>query len=187
MFKTKFLEFIKNRRSIRAFKQKSVSDEDIEKILAAALWAPSGSNAHPLRFVIVKDQDTVEMLKSFSPGWLGHSPVGIVICVDQKEALERGGELGKDIMSLIDVGCATENMLLMAHKLGLGACPIRGFSPEGVREVLELPEELDPELIISLGLPNESPEPPPRPTLKDVTYLNEHGNDFFKLEEQGNV
>lgn len=178
-------ELIKRRRSIRSFKSKPVSDEVIKKMLKAALWAPSGSNIHPLRFIIVRDQNVLEMLKSFSPGWLGDSPVGIVICIDQDEALMKGGELGKEIMSLLDVGFAAQNILLIAHSMGLGACPIRGFSIEGITEILDLPEGLKPELIISLGYPLEIPDPPPRPALQEITFLNKYGNkvSFVKGRE----
>lgn len=171
-------KIIKKRRSIRKYKSKPVPNDLIEKLVEAALWAPSGSNIHPFRFIVVNDEETINFLKTISPGWLGESPTCIVITSDQKEALEKGGELGKEILTLMDTGFAAQNILLLAHKFGLGACPIRSFSAEAVKEILDLPEKLEPELIISLGYPAESPSPPPRPSVREVTFLNKYQQKF---------
>ncbi|RLG89285.1 MAG: nitroreductase family protein [Thermoprotei archaeon] len=174
-------EAIYGRRSIRLFKGDEVNDEKIIKILDAGRWAPSGGNIQPWRYIVVKDKNIIKLIKMFSPGMFSEPPVLIVICSDKKEAFERGGVLGRDYLSIVDCAMAAQNMMLAAYALGLGTCVIKSFNSKAIREILEIPNHVEPELIIALGYPAEKPTPPPRKPLSDITFLNRYQKRWEKV------
>ena len=146
-------ENIKTRRVTRSFTDKPVSRENIMRLLEAARWAASAGNRRIHKFVVIEDQDTIQQVRSVSPGMLGHPTAIIVICTDKIKAKEEGVKLDLDSTTWIDVGTASQNMMLAAHELGLGSCPTTSFSHSGVSTVLNLPEHLEPEYILQVGHP----------------------------------
>ncbi len=66
--------------------------------------------------------------------------------------------------------------MLAAHEIGIGSCPALSYAKVAVQEILNLPEDIEPLLVITLGYPAESPEPPPRLELKEIACMNEYGN-----------
>lgn len=175
---------IYGRRSIRSFKSDEVDDEKIIKILDAGRWAPSGSNIQPWRFIVVKDKKLIKLVKMFSPGMFSEPPALIVICSDKKEAFEKGGIIGRDYLSIVDCAMAAQNMMLAAYALGLGTCVIKSFNSKAIKEILELPNNIEPELIIALGYPAEKPITPPRKPLSNVTFLNKYGIGWERVAEK---
>lgn len=173
-------EAIRGRRSIRKYKSEPIPDELIEKILEAGRWAPTGGNIQPWKFIVVKDQKILNMVRKISPGYLGVTPLAIVVCSDRQKAYTLGGKLGRDYLSIADCSMAVENMLLAAHALGLGSCPVKSFSHVALKEILDIPEGIEPELIVIIGYPDERPPPPPRLPLKEVSYLNRYGEKLFE-------
>lgn len=156
------LELIRERRSIRKFKPQKVPIQEIEELLEAARWAPSGGNAQPLRFIIVTERETIEALKMVSPGLFGEPPAIIVMCFN-KDRIQSASEF-----HYVDLGAALQNLLLMAHAKGLGCCPIASFDAEAVAELLSLPSRIQPVLLVILGYPDEHPSPPPRLPLNEL-------------------
>ena len=145
-------EAIKNRRSIRGYQDREISDEILVTLVESAHWAPSAGNINPRYFLSVKNPHTVEGIKSLSPGMFGKPAVIIVICADRAKAREKAGANGY-IYSVIDVSMAAQNLLLTAHALGLGACVVRSFHAQGIGRILGLPEHIVPELLVALGYP----------------------------------
>lgn len=152
------LEALFTRRSIRRYTDELVSDQAIETILRAAMQAPSAVNMQPWHFVVIDDRKLLDRIPGFHPysSFLREAPAAIVVCGD----LERDG---LDASYWVQ-GCsaATENLLLAAHAIGLGAVWL-GVYPrreriEGLRRLLQLPDNLVPLNIVSLGHPAESPE-----------------------------
>jgi nitroreductase len=79
---------------------------------------------------------------------------------------------------------AVENMLLAAYALGLGTCVVKSFARIVVKEMLEIPEGIEPELLVIAGYPACEPKPPARTPLRDIAYLNKYGGEFpIDLEE----
>jgi len=117
-------EAIKTRRSIRAFTREEISDREIEKILDAARWAPSAGNIQPWIFVVVKDPGTKRRLSeaALSQFFIEEAPVVIVVCADQERSRRGYGSRGANLYCIQDTAAATQNILLAAHALGLGAC-----------------------------------------------------------------
>ena len=150
------LEIIKKRRSIRKFKSQKVPIQQIEELLEAARWAPSGGNVQSWRFVIVTKRESIEALKMVSPGLFGEPHAMIIMCFD-KDRLQSASKL-----HYVDLGAALQNILLMAYAKGLGSCPIASFDAEAVVELLSLPSRIQPVLLVVVGYPDEDPSPPPR-------------------------
>lgn len=111
------LENIYSRRSIRSFESQPVSREELEQIVKAAVWAPSGMNRQAWHFSVVANQEKIKELAEAIGNALGrdnydmYRPAAIIITSNEKE-----NHLGEQ-----DCACAMENMMLAAHSLGLGS------------------------------------------------------------------
>jgi nitroreductase len=154
------LGFILGRRSIRAYTADAVSDEAVQKLLEAAMAAPSAAGCDPWRFIVVKNREVLSRMKSGLPfgQMLGSAALGIVVCGDLEAAHDR--QLS---YLLQDCAAAIENLLLCANVLGLGACWL-GVHPreqrvKGLQEILKLPERMIPVACIAIGHPAETKEP----------------------------
>jgi len=175
-------EAIKGRRSVRKFKLKGVERELTEKLLTAACWAPSGGNIQPWKFIVVEDRTILDMVRKISPGYFGETPLAILVCSDKVRAHKVGGLMGRDYLSVVDCAMATENLVLAAYALGLGACIVKSFSYVAIKEILEIPQGIEPELLVVVGYPDATPAPPRRIPLKENTYLNRFGQSFQTAE-----
>jgi nitroreductase len=175
-------EAIEGRRSIRKYKPKPVERQLTEKLLNAACWAPSGGNIQPWKFIVIEDRTMLEMVRKISPGYFGETPLAILVCSDKMKAHRIGGTLGRDYLSIADCAMAAQNMLLAAHALGLGTCVVKSFSHAAMKEILEIPEGIEPELLVVVGFPDASPDPPRRIPLKENTFLNKFGQSFEETE-----
>jgi nitroreductase len=162
-------EAIRGRRSVRRFKSNAVGEELIEKLLTAACWAPSGGNIQPWKFIVVQDHNMLEMVRKISPGYFGETPLAILVCSDKTKAVA-------------DCAMATENLVLAAYASGLGTCIVKSFSHAAMKEVLEIPQGIEPELLIVVGYPETIPAPPRRIPLRENTYLNKFGENFQTSE-----
>lgn len=143
-----------SRRSIRRYKDTIVEKEKIEKILRAAMQAPSAWNQQPWEFIVVENKDKLQELSKLSPyaSSIAHSPVSIVI-------------LGNENRMVIpeqweqDLGAATQNMLLEAVELGLGAVWLGVYPKEDIVDFVtnsfKLPKNIKPYAVISIGYPLE--------------------------------
>ena len=154
------LDFIRARRSIRVYSPGDVSEAAVTKLLEAAMAAPSAMTKDPWRFVLVRDRQTLSKLAALHPGaaMLSAAAMAIVVCGDLDAAFDR--QLS---YLLQDCSAATENLLLAAHALGLGACWV-GIHPgeplvKRVKELLALPVSIVPMAVVSLGQPGEQQAP----------------------------
>lgn len=166
-------EAIRGRRSIRKFEDKDIPMQDLKKILEAGVWAPSGSNIQPWEFILVKNKGTIEKIKLISPGLFGNPSALIILCINHERA-KRGGKLGVRT-ALMDISMAAQNMMLTAYALGIGSCPVVSFNKPALKELLDVPDHVEPVLIISLGYPKFMPKPPKRRPLKEVVHIEKFG------------
>lgn len=192
------VEAIRSRRSVREYSEKDVSEAALFELLEAARWAPSAHNAQPWRFIIVRDDALKKKLaKEMAIEWekdlkkdkssrgererlvddsisqFSGAPVIIVPCLtmeDMCEYQDRRRKKAEYVMGVQSVAAAIENLLLVAHSMGLATCwfcaPL--FCPKTVREVLNTSENLEPQAIVTLGYPNENPKPPPRKPVEQI-------------------
>ena len=143
-----------HRVSIRKYTDVPVEEEKIEKILRAAFAAPSAQNQQPWEFYVVTKKEIIEELSGVSAysGCLARAPLAIVPCFYTHSKVPHYAQ--------IDLSAATENILLEADDLGLGAVWL-GIAPVEermikVRDILSIPEELTPFCIVAVGYPAES-------------------------------
>lgn len=161
---------IKGRRSIRKYKNKKIPRQLLKKIMKAAIWSPSGSNAQAWQFIVVDDEEEIKKIKILSPGMFGIPVAVVIVCRDLKRAYELGGELGRDILSLMDISMASQNIMLRAYELGIGSCAIRSFGVGAIKKLFNLPDYISPELLITLGYPEKIPMPPKRRKICEVIH-----------------
>lgn len=155
------IETIMTRTSIRAFTDEPVTDETIETLLRAGMAAPSAVNRQPWAFVVVEGRENLDRLAEVHPNarMLGTAQAAIVVCGDMTKALEGTAQA----FWVQDASAATENILLAAHALGLGAVWTGVYpNPErvaAVSETLGLPSYVIPLCVIPVGYPAEAPAP----------------------------
>ncbi len=167
-------EAIKTRRSVRAFTKQDVPNEVVLKLIDAARWAPSAGNIQPWEFVIVRNPDVKRKLAAAAlhQTFIEEAPVVVVVCADQFRS-ERGyGSRGAGLYCLQDTAAATQNLLLAAHALGLGACWVGAFYEREVSEALKVPKGVRPVAILPIGHPAESPSPRPRRPLSEIVHYD---------------
>ena len=148
------MEEIYTRRSIRKYTGESIDNEQIKEIIKAAMNAPSGMNQQPWQFWVIDDKTIIERLLEISPHWkpLASAGQGIVVCGDLS--------INDDPQYLfIDGAAATQNILLQAEAMGYGTCWL-GVAPgqeriEGIRAVLDMPDNHIPVSLIALGVKDE--------------------------------
>jgi len=153
------LETIRSRRVTRVFDGRPVTDESLFQVLEAGRWATAGENRRIHPFLVVRDPGTLAMLRAVTPGMFSDPPVVIVVCTDATRAAEELVHLEHDTTTWIDVGTAAMNMMVAAHALELGSCPVTSFSHGAVSVVLGLPPTVEPELFLLLGHPLEATRP----------------------------
>lgn len=147
-------ELILSRRSIRKYKKQAIPDELLQKLLRAAFNAPSAGNQQPWHFVILDDRKILNVIHTFHPSaqMLKEADKAILVCGDLHLEKFKG-------YWMIDCAAATENILLAAHSFGLGACWLGLYPREGrvlgMRKLLQLPTNIIPFALISLGYPAE--------------------------------
>jgi nitroreductase len=161
-----FYEVISKRRSIRAYKKDTVEDGKLSRILNAARLAPTAANRQPYSLIVVKDEETKQKLKdAYSQEWFFTAPVIVCACALPDDAWKRND--GKGYVD-VDVAIAMDHLILAASAEGLGTCWIAAFKPEVVREVLNIPDNMEPLVLTPLGYPETIPEPTFRKPLEEM-------------------
>lgn len=144
------------RRSVRDYTDQPVSEESVASLLRAAMAAPSAGNQRPWRFIVVRDRGQLKAAAAAEQygGMIARAQVAVVICADL-DLVEHEGFWQQDCAA------ATENLLLAAHALGLGAVWVgtypREDRVEGLRRVFGLPENLVPFSVVPVGYPAALP------------------------------
>lgn len=169
---------IMTRTSIRKYQDKPVEKDKVEKLLKAGMAAPSAVDARPWHFIVVDDKAVLQQLAAVSPTNkpVSEAPLAIVVCGDMDLALEGDGQ---DYW-IQDCSAVSQNILLEAHALGLGAVWTSTYPAPGrlehTRKVLKMPTELKALNIIAIGYPAESPQPKDKWDETAVSY-NEYGGN----------
>lgn len=165
-------EAIKSRRSVRRFTREDVSEEEVEKLIDAARWAPSAGNIQPWEFVVVRKPEIKHKLSiaALHQTFIEEAPVVIVVCANQHRSGRGYGARGVHLYCLQDTAAATQNMLLAATALGLATCWVGAFREEEAKRALNLPEGVRPVAIIPVGHPAERPLARSRRPLSEIVH-----------------
>jgi nitroreductase len=201
---SELLAGIASQRACRRFDPDvKVPDSDVERMLEAAVHAPSAENTQPWTFVVVRDEHSRSLLAAwwtetwnagggdfvkqsledkvlvadleyaFAKGGFAAAPVVIVVCADTERVPE--------IYAPSSIYPAVQNLLLAANDLGYGSCLTTGLTTFGidrVRELLDLPERLIPMAAVYVGQPLKKLSPPRRRPATSVTYRERYGNSW---------
>ncbi len=175
-----------DRRSIRRFIDRPVEEEKIAKILDAGRWAPSVGNLQEWRFIIVKDKKRIVTISEAALGqyWMNRAYAIIVVLTNDRRVTSSYGRRGAELYIKQDAAAATQNILLAAHSLGLGACWVGSFDDSSLRRILKIPDEISVHALIPIGYPAEKPNAPHRLNLDHIIYFDEYGKEWDK---QGNI
>lgn len=162
-------EALSARRSIRRFAGKEIDPADIEKIIRAGMQAPSAKNYRPWQFVVVNKKEILRKVREYHPHaeMLNEAPLGIFVCGDL--TIDSSVEY-----CALDCAAASQNMLLAAEALNLGAVWV-GIYPrkdrmEGTKMLLKLPDTVVPISLIVIGQPEETPHPVDRFLPERIKY-----------------
>jgi len=164
------LDAIKGRRSTRAFSPQPLPNGVVHELIEAATSAPSAGNLQPWIFVIVKRPALKKKLAeaAFHQRHVEEAPVVIVVCADEARSSARYGKRGKELYCLQDTAASTENLLLTAHSLGLGACWTGAFDEKMAAEVLNAPADVRPVALLPIGYGIEAARRTGRRPLDDM-------------------
>lgn len=165
-----FAELIGKRYSVRAYEPDPVEEAELEQVLEAARLAPTASNRQPFQLIVIPTAGrAAELRRIYDREWFVRAPLIICAC-----ALPAQGWVRMDGKSYVDVdvAIAMDHLILAATDLGLGTCWIAAFDPAAAREVLGLPDGVEPIVMTPLGYPADKPRPKKR---KAVSELVQHG------------
>ena len=161
-----FSELVAKRYSVRAYKPDPVEDEKLQLVLEAARLAPTAANRQPFQFIVVHTAGReTELGRIYRSPWFVQAPIVICAC-----ALHGQGWVRRDGRSYcdVDVAIAMDHLILAATDLGLGTCWIGAFDPVATREILGLPDDVEPVAFTPLGYPADEPRPKRRKPLEEL-------------------
>lgn len=169
----KLLDLIKERHSVRKFQSREVEQFKLDYILECARLAPSAVNYQPWKFFIIKDKKKQELLKQcYTTPWFVTSdcPYYIVACGNRDKSWKRRYD-NKDHCD-IDLAIAIEHICLAVQEQGLGTCWVCAFDPVKCKDLLQLPEDMVPIVILPIGYPQE--EEIQRTSRKEIEEIIEY-------------
>ena len=170
-----FIDVVRKRRSIRAYKPDPVSDEDLEFLLEAARLAPSWKNLQCWEYIVVKDEKSRIKIAGSRPeskDWIAQAPVIVVACAEPQNS---GRIEGKDYY-MTDIGVSFEHLILAARDRGLGTCWVGEFDENMVKEALDIPENIRVVAFTPVGYPaQEKEEVRKRKPLQEFCYYEKYG------------
>ncbi|MBW2637022.1 MAG: nitroreductase [Deltaproteobacteria bacterium] len=159
------IEGIYTRRSVRDFTDEPVKREDLEEIMKAGTWAPSGQNNQPWRFAIIQNKNVLKQLGTLTryQNIVSSAAACIAVFIDYSSSYD-------DVKDHMAVGACIQNMLLAAHSLGLGSVWLGEIlkNADKVRAILEIPEDFDLLAVVAIGHPAHRDQKSHR---KDISEL----------------
>ena len=192
------LQIIKKRRSVRVYKAGKVSDKQLEAILEAARWAPSGANTQPWEFVVTRDREKMKRCreifynewrqrkredpvnyKGLSKYYVGDASVLVLVCADPRTMMvylttRRPGDREKLFQA--SVASAVEQMMLVAASMGFGTVWVsvrEEIEPE-LRELFNVPQPIRLLWVVPIGRARFWPGAKPRRTIADFTHYESY-------------
>lgn len=157
---------IKNRRSIRKYKKRRIPENDLKAVLEAARLAPSGANRQFWKMIVVQDEERKKEL--------------VPLCNNQKfiedcSAFIAGIDDPSQKWYRVDIAIAMDHLTLAAYSKGLGTCWIGAFDREKLAEYLGVPKGQVITVCMTLGYPDEAPEPRTRKPAAELFYWERYG------------
>jgi len=163
-----FAEVISKRYSVRSYQPKPVEDATLQQVLEAARLAPTAANRQPFQLIVVHTSGReADLRRIYGRDWFVQAPIVICTCGLPGHAwVRRDGKCYCDV----DVAIAFDHLTLAAADLGLGTCWIGAFDPVATRELLGLPDGVEPIAFSPLGYPADQPKPKQRKSLGELVH-----------------
>ncbi len=204
-----FLEIIHKRRSVRVYKSGKVTDQQLETILEAARWAPSGANTQPWEFVVTRDREKMKKVRQiYSEEWkrrkledpihykglkkdyVGDVSVLVLVCGDPRTmgvylTTRQPGDREK--LFQVSVANAVEHLMLMAASMGLGTVwvSVREEVEADLRKLFNVPDPLRLLWVVPIGHPRVFPRA--RPRREFSAFVHREGYDWQKLRSDQDI
>ena len=162
-----FSDLIQKRYSVRAYRSDAVEEDVLKQVLEAARLAPTAANRQPFQIIVIQTAGREDQLRRiYDREWFTQAPLVICVC----GIPDRGWVRGYDDKNYtaVDVAIAMDHIILAASDLGLGTCWIAAFDQQAAREVLELPQGVEPVVFSPLGYPADQPTTKERKALSDL-------------------
>jgi nitroreductase len=163
------LQTMAARYSVRAYKRDPVEEEKLSQLLEAFRLAPTAANRQPFRLLVVhtagREEELGRIYSDGRPLWFTVAPLVLaIVAVPAESWRRRDGKLYYEV----DAAIAMDHLVLAAAALGLGTCWIAAFDPAAAREVLGLPDEVEPIVFTPLGYPADAPKEKRRRPLEEL-------------------
>ncbi|MBL7005564.1 MAG: nitroreductase family protein [Spirochaetia bacterium] len=145
---------MKTRKSVRSYQSRSVEKDKVDRILEAAHIAPSAMNLQEWRIVVVTDSSTIRKIVEGavpSQKFIAETPLLFVCCAETDKANMKCGHP----RYAVDLSIAVDHMMLAAVEIGLGTCWIGGFTQQPVKDILNIPEEIEVFALLPVGYPDD--------------------------------
>ncbi len=146
-----FSELCAKRYSVRAYKPDPIEDDKLRQVLEAARLAPTAANRQPFQLIVIRTAGKqAELKRLYHREWFSQAPLIISVCAIPAQAwVHRDGKNYADV----DAAIVMDHLILAATNLGLGTCWVAAFDPQVAREMLRLPEGVEPIAFTPLGYP----------------------------------
>ncbi len=181
------IDLLKNISQTIEFESKEVDDKLIGAILFLSNQCISAGELHEWEFIVVKDKRKKEELyeASLRQMWIKSAPVVIAVCLDKERVVRKYGKKGLKYGEQ-DISFVAYSIVLAANSLELGSYLVQAFNEEKVKEILNLPDNLEPRFLICIGYPKVKREKQ-RYDIDSITWIDEYGKkyDFSFLFKPG--
>ena len=162
-----FSELVTKRYSVRAYKPNPVEEEKLQQVLKAARLAPTAANRQPFQIIVIHTAGREqELSRIYGREWFVQAPLVICACGLPTQGWTRSGD-GKSYTD-VDVAIVVDHMTLAAADVGLGTCWVAAFDPVAAREVLGLPDDVEPIVFMTLGYPDDHLKTKKRKSLSEL-------------------
>lgn len=164
---------ILSRKSVRSYTDKAVTRQQLDTLVRVAMAAPTGRDMRPWKFIVIDDKSVMQQLAAQLPKakMLAEAQAAILVCGD----LSIKDKEGKTSTNwTFDCSAASENLLLQAEAMGLGAV-WTGVYPyedrtDAIKKVFELPDDIVPFSLIPIGHPKGDPQPKDKYNTENIHY-----------------
>jgi len=161
-----FTTLVESRYSVRSYNTDPIEEKKLQKVLEAARLAPTATNRQAFQFIVIHTEGRDEELKRiYRSDWFTQAPVVVCACgIPAENWVRMDGKNYNDV----DVAIAMDHLILAATNEGLGTCWIGAFDAQAAKEVLGLPEGVEPIAFTPLGYPAGEPRPKKRKELSEL-------------------
>lgn len=165
-----FFSVIENRYSVRGYRPDPVEPETLDQVLEAARRAPTACNLQPFQLIVIRrDGREKDLERIYAKQWFRQAPIVIGICAVPEGAWRRHD--GKNYAD-VDATIVMDHLILAAAALGLGTCWVGAFDVPATREILGIPDDVEPIAFTPLGYPDQERAPFKRKSIEELVRFD---------------